>query len=68
MKATLQVQGMMCGHCENRVIQACGELNGINKIQASAKEHCVVCDFDEAIISIDQIKAVIEDVGYDVVD
>lgn len=68
MKATIQIEGMMCAHCENRVVQACKALNGINEIKASAADHNAVCDFDETKISIDQIKAAIEEVGYDVVD
>lgn len=68
MKAVFQVKGMMCAHCENRVIQACKELNGIQSIKASAAEQKVECEFDETKISEAQIKAVIEDVGYDVAE
>ncbi len=67
MKVTLQVQGMMCAHCENRVIQACKELDGLHEAEASAANHTVVCDYDETKISVDQIKETIEAVGYDVV-
>ena len=52
MKAVLQVQGMMCAHCENRVIQACKELDGLNGIHASAAENKVECDYDEAKLTL----------------
>ncbi len=68
MKAVLKVQGMMCAHCENRVVQACKELEGLNEIHASAAENKVECDFDEAKLNVAQIKETIEAVGYDVVE
>lgn len=68
MKVVLQVQGMMCAHCENRVVQACKELDGLNEIYANAAENKVECDYDEAKINVAQIKETIEAVGYDVVE
>lgn len=68
MKATLKVEGMMCAHCENRVVQACKTLAGINEIQASAENRSLTCDFDETKVSLDQIKQVIDEIGYDVID
>lgn len=68
MKVILQVRGMMCAHCENRVVQACKELEGLNEIHASAVENKVECDFDEAKLNVAQIKETIEAVGYDVVE
>ena len=66
MKVILQVRGMMCAHCENRVVQACKELEGLNEIHASAAENKVECD--EAKLNVAQIKETIEAVGYDVVE
>ena len=68
MKVILQVRGMMCAHCENRVVQACKELEGLNEIHASAVENKVECDFDEAKLNVAQIKETIEAGGYDVVE
>ena len=68
MKVILQVRGMMCAHCENSVVQACKELEGLNEIHASAVENKVECDFDEAKLNVAQIKETIEAVGYDVVE
>ncbi len=68
MKTTLTVQGMMCANCEKRVVKACMALPGMIHTEASADDHKVVCEFDEAKTSIDQIKETIEDVGYDVTD
>lgn len=68
MKTTLTVQGMMCANCEKRVVQACMALSGMMHSEASAADHKVVCEFDETKTNIDQIKATIEDIGYDVTD
>lgn len=61
------VEGMMCGHCENRVQTALGNVAGINACKASASDNKVTCTFDENIVTEATIKEAIEDAGYDVV-
>ena len=40
----------------------------MKQVQADAKAGTVVCEFDEAKITADQIRTAIEEVGYDVVE
>ncbi|MCT4634375.1 MAG: cation transporter [Firmicutes bacterium] len=64
MSTVLKVEGMSCGHCENRVKNALEEL-GVEIIKVSASEDMV--EINEKGVSLDKIKEAIEDVGYDVV-
>ncbi len=68
MKKTFKVSGMMCAHCEQRVSNALTQMDGMKQVQADAKAGTVVCEFDEAKITADQIRTTIEEVGYDVVE
>ena len=63
----IQVNGLMCGHCESRVTNALMNVEGIVSVKASAKDNQVLCEFDETKITVKQIKDAIEDVGYEVV-
>lgn len=65
--ATINVTGMMCEHCENRVNAALSQIDGVASVKADAKGNCVTCEYDETITTLDNIKETIEDVGYDVV-
>lgn len=64
---TLSVQGMMCGHCEQRVNNALSQIDGVISVQASAKENQVTCEYDDTKVKEASIKETIEEVGYDIV-
>lgn len=64
--ATLSVEGMSCDHCVNSIKKAVGDLNGVNKVDVDLKGKKVIVEFDKERVSIDIIKDVIEDQGYDV--
>ena len=64
-KATLNVQGMSCGHCVNSVEGAVKNLGATAKVDLA--NHSVTVDFDETKVSLDAIKETIEEQGYDVV-
>ena len=63
---SLNVKGMMCGGCENRVKNALGNLEGIEKVTAdhTTGEVIVFCNntVDKKII-----EETIEDIGYEIV-
>lgn len=63
---TLHVQGMSCGHCVKSVEGSVGALAGVNEVKVNLAEGLVEVAFDEAQVSIDQIKETIDDQGYDV--
>ncbi|OKP86483.1 copper resistance protein CopZ [Paenibacillus helianthi] len=63
--ATLNVEGMSCGHCVSAVEKAVSGVGAAAKVDLQAKT--VAVDYDENKVSLSAIKAAIEDQGYDVV-
>lgn len=63
---TLNVQGMSCGHCVKAVEGGVGELAGVNEVKVNLAEGLVDIAFDEAKVSLDQIKETIDEQGYEV--
>ncbi|GKU76133.1 copper ion binding protein [Paenibacillus sp. L3-i20] len=63
--AVLNVEGMSCGHCVNSVEKALGEIGVSGKVDLAGKK--VSVDYEESKVTIEAIKAAIEDQGYDVV-
>ncbi|MBH5320181.1 heavy-metal-associated domain-containing protein [Paenibacillus sp. GSMTC-2017] len=61
----LNVEGMSCGHCVNSVEKALGEIGVSGKVDLANKK--VAVEYDESKVTVDAIKAAIEDQGYDVV-
>ena len=66
-KITLQVEGMSCGHCENAVQNAVRELTGIKEVKADAQKKQAVVEYDSSLTTTGEIKAKIEEQGFEVV-
>ncbi|AGT32020.1 copper ion binding protein [Geobacillus genomosp. 3] len=67
MTITLQVQGMTCGHCKAAVTNALQQLDGVRRVDVHLEQGTVDVEYDEAKVTVDQLKTAIEDQGYDVV-
>ncbi|MFF5995049.1 copper chaperone CopZ [Lysinibacillus sp. KU-BSD001] len=65
---TLNVHGMSCGHCVKAVENSVGELAGVTEVKVHLEDKKVDVTFDEATVTLDQIKETIDDQGYDVVE
>ncbi|MBT2282300.1 copper chaperone [Paenibacillus sp. DS2363] len=62
---TLNVTGMSCNHCVKSVEEAVKNAGASGKVDLAAGT--VAVEYDEQTVNVDQIKAAIEDQGYDVV-
>jgi len=60
----LQVSGMSCQHCVNSIEKAVKEIGGTAKVDL--KSNSVTVEYDENKLSLEAIKEVIEEQGYDV--
>jgi len=60
----LNVKGMMCEGCENRIKNALSNIEGIKNIVANHKEGTVT--ITAVNIDIDKVKEKIEDIGFEV--
>ncbi|MBR3255331.1 MAG: heavy-metal-associated domain-containing protein [Clostridia bacterium] len=61
----LNVKGMMCGGCENRVKNVLGEIEGVKNVTADHTTGKVVVTYENDI-SKETISSAIEDIGYEV--
>ena len=62
-----QVEGMSCEHCERAVKGAVGALPGVQEVEVSLAAGTVSVLADSAQVKEAQVKAAIEEAGYDVV-
>lgn len=67
MKETIiNVKGMVCGGCENRIKNALGDIKGIEKVEANYKTGKVKI-FTSENVERKAMEDVIEDIGFEVV-
>ena len=62
---TIKVDGMSCGGCVKSVTGVLTALDGVAKAEVSLEQKQAVVEFDAGKLTRDQIKAVIEDAGFD---
>lgn len=64
-EVTMKVRGMSCGHCVNTIEGNVGELGGVQQVKVNLSDKQVTVSFNEALVTLDQIKETIEDQGYE---
>ncbi len=62
---TIKVDGMSCGGCVKSVTGVLTALDGVAKAEVSLEQKQAVVEFDAGKVSRDQLKAVIEDAGFE---
>jgi copper chaperone len=62
---TIKVDGMSCGGCVKSVTSVLTALDGVAKAEVSLEQKQAVVEFDAAKVTRDQLKAVVEDAGFD---
>ena len=67
MTRTIGVKGMMCGHCEARVVKALESLPQVTSAKADHEAEQAVVELNAQIVD-DVLKKTIEAEGYDVTD
>lgn len=67
MTRKISVEGMTCNHCAMRVEKALKEIPGVKAVKVDLQRKLVTVDLDDSLNN-DQLKASIEDVGYNVTD
>lgn len=65
-KITLNVQGMSCGHCVKSIEGSVGELIGVTNVKVHLDNGTVDVEFDTKKVTLEEIKEVIDEQGYDV--
>ena len=62
---TIKVGGMSCGGCVKSITGVLTALDGVAKAEVSLEQKQAVVEFDAGKVSRDQLKAVIEDAGFE---
>lgn len=65
---TLTVPEISCGHCKQSIEGAVGALAGVESVTVDIEPRTVDLVFDDQTIELNEIKAAIEAVGYEVPD
>ncbi len=66
-KKTIAILGMMCAGCSARVEKKLNELDGIQSAAVNLTARTALVEYDPKQISLDQMKAEIEKIGYEMV-
>ena len=65
MEIILNVEGMMCSGCENRVENSLKSIDGVTDVVASHTNKTVIVKTN-GNVSKETLKEVVEDIGYEV--
>ncbi|MFA5447826.1 MAG: cation transporter [Sphaerochaeta sp.] len=67
-KATIQLEGLACPSCLQKIEGATKAVNGVDKesVKVLFNSSKVKLDFDDSVVSIGEIEAAITKVGYEV--
>lgn len=63
---TLTVPEIHCGHCKTSIEEAVSALDGVDSVEVEIDPRVVNLTYDESTVNMDDIKAAIEAVGYEV--
>ena len=61
----LNVKGMMCNGCENRIQNALKTLDGVNEVDANHEDGTVKINMEDGV-DVSKVKEKIEDIGFEV--
>lgn len=68
MEKTIEINGMMCQHCEMHVKKALEALDGVESASASHEQKkAIIILKDGASVNEGKVKAAIEEAGYEFV-
>ncbi len=67
MKKTVPVIGMACSACSANVERKLNSLNGVSSASVSLPARTATIEYDERVISLEQMKEEISAIGYDMV-
>lgn len=64
-EVTIKVEGMSCGGCVRNVTGVLKGLAGVEDAQVSLEQGSATVRFDPAQVSVDALRAAVEDAGFD---
>jgi copper chaperone len=64
--SVLNVPDISCEHCERTILNALGPIAGVRQVNVDIPTKQVRVDYDESHVSLDQMKAVLQEEDYPV--
>ena len=64
-KITLQITGMSCAHCVNKIETALQDSRGVVSAKVNFKKGIARVKYDESAQTLDNLTAAVKDVGYE---
>ena len=64
LRNTYHVTGMGCGACVKHVKNAVTALSGVKKCEVDLESETMTVDFDEDVVSFEDMKEAVEEAGY----
>lgn len=65
-KIVLNIEGMSCQHCVNRVKGALEELDGVNSVSVNLDDDTAEITYDSSKVDLKKFKEVVVEAGYEV--
>ncbi|MHB0989627.1 MAG: cation transporter [Bellilinea sp.] len=65
-KVTLKITGMECPNCSMNLERIEDKLKGVVFAEASYRKEQMVVEYDDAVLTLEQIKAEVKRLGYEV--
>lgn len=62
------VEGMTCSECEKKITSSLNKLHGVKSTEADLGSSAVSFEYDPGVISLDEIRITLKDLGYKMVD
>jgi copper ion binding protein len=66
MPITLNVPSISCAHCKDTIEHAVSQLEGVDQVEVDIDRHTVEVAFKSDLLSLEQIVAALDEVGYEV--
>jgi copper chaperone len=64
--SVLNVPDISCEHCERTIVNALGPISGVRQVNVDIPSKQVRVDYDESHVSLEQMKAVLQEEDYPV--
>ncbi len=65
IRKLVTVYGMTCENCRKVIINGLEKINGVQKVSVKLPNRLVEVEFDPEILTLDDIKKLIQELGYD---
>ena len=62
----LNVPDISCEHCQNTITKALTPVGGVRGVNVDIPSKQVTVDYDEAVVDVDRMKAILEEEDYPV--